>query len=165
MIELVEAHYDSDVAVALVAALNVEINERYADTDETDGPDDREYLAEVTADVVTRPFGSFLIAQIDGRAVGCGAVKPLAGSRSVGEIKRMYTVPDARRSGVGAAVLAGLETIACELGYIRLQLETGTMQPEAIAMYETRGWVRITPYGRYKDSPESVCFARDVLRR
>jgi len=165
VIELVEAHYDSDVAVALVAALNVEVNERYAGSADLEDPDDVAYLAEVTAELVTRPFGAFLVALIDGRAVGCGAVKPLDGSRGIGEIKRMYTVPDARRLGVGRALLSRLEDIACELGYVRLQLETGMMQPEAIAMYEARGWERITPYGRFKHSPDSVCFAKDVRRR
>ncbi len=165
MIELIEAHYDSDAAVALVAALNLEINERYAESDGPDDPDDAHYLSEVTAELVTRPFGAFLLAMVDGRTVGCGAVKPLAGSRGIAEIKRMYTVPAARRSGVGGALLGRLEVIAAELGYVRLQLETGLMQPEAVAMYEARGWERIEPYGFYKDSSDSVCFAKDVRRR
>jgi GNAT superfamily N-acetyltransferase len=74
----------------------------------------------------------------------------------------MYTAPEARRRGVSRAVLERLELIAAELGYRRLRLETGTAQPEAVALYESHGWERITPYGRYKDSPSSVCFAKDL---
>jgi GNAT superfamily N-acetyltransferase len=77
-------------------------------------------------------------------------------------VKRMYTVPTARRRGVSRLILERLEGIATELGYARLQLETGTEQPEALALYDSAGWVRITPYGRYKEDPTSVCYAKDL---
>ena len=35
-------------------------------------------------------------------------------------------------------------------------------QPEAMALYESHGWHRITPYGHYKHSPQSVCFAKEL---
>ena len=31
-----------------------------------------------------------------------------------------------------------------------------------MALYESHGWHRITPYGHYKDSPQSVCFAKAI---
>jgi GNAT superfamily N-acetyltransferase len=74
----------------------------------------------------------------------------------------MYTATSARRRGVSRAVLTRLEEIAAELGYRRIQLETGTAQPEAMALYASHGWRRIEPYGRYSDSPSSVCFAKDL---
>ena len=74
----------------------------------------------------------------------------------------MYTAPTARRRGISRALLGRLEEIASDLGYRRLQLETGTGQPEAMALYESAGWHRITPYGHYKDSPDSVCFAKEL---
>jgi GNAT superfamily N-acetyltransferase len=170
VITLTEEAYDGPVAAELIAALLVDINERYAHEIEHLTPEelaagDADYLAEVTPELVSRPLGVFLVAWIDGAPAGCGAVKPLDGSAVIGEIKRMYTAPPARRRGVSRVVLSRLERVAEELGYERLQLETGTEQPEALALYESHGWHRIEPYGRYKDSPSSVCFAKDLGHR
>jgi GNAT superfamily N-acetyltransferase len=74
----------------------------------------------------------------------------------------MFTVEGARRRGISRVVLAHLEDRAAALGYRRLVLETGTAQPEALALYEASGWVRITAYGHYRDSPESICFAKEL---
>lgn len=167
MIELTEEPYDSEAALALVAALHREIDERYGHEMADWTPEEREadtdgYLGEVTPELTTRPRGVFLVARVDGSPVGCGALKPLDDSVGVAEVKRMYTAPHGRRQGVGRAVLARLEEVAAELGYDRMQLETGTAQPEALAMYATQGWRRIPSYGRYKGAPSSVCFAKDL---
>jgi GNAT superfamily N-acetyltransferase len=164
LITIRDEPYDGPEAVALVQDLLVDLNERYADVDEgnADAPDDEGYLAEVTPELVRAPKGAFLVAYLDGAPAGCGAVKPLDADPSKGEIKRMYTVPAARRRGVSRALLLALEARAGELGYRVLQLETGLAQPEAISLYESHGWHRITPYGHYKDSPQSVCFAKEL---
>jgi putative acetyltransferase len=112
--------------------------------------------------MVRPPLGTFLVAWLDGTPAGCGALKPLDSDPTVGEIKRMYTAPSARRQGVSRRLLEHLERAAAELGYRRIQLETGLAQPEAMALYESHGWHRITPYGHYKHSPQSVCFATDL---
>jgi GNAT superfamily N-acetyltransferase len=162
LITITEEPYDGPVAAALVQALMADLNERYAEIDEDDDPDDDDYLAEVTPTMVRAPLGTFLVAWLDDEPAGCGALKPLDDDPSAGEIKRMYTAPTARRRGVSRALLVRLEEAAIELGYGRIQLETGTAQPEAMALYESHGWHRITPYGRYKHSPESVCFAKEL---
>jgi GNAT superfamily N-acetyltransferase len=154
--------YDGAVATALVQALLLDLNERYADVDDAEDPDDDDYLAEVTPAMVRPPLGTFLVAWLDGTPAGCGALKPLDSDPTVGEIKRMYTAPSARRQGVSRRLLEHLERAAAELGYRRIQLETGLAQPEAMALYESHGWHRITPYGHYKHSPQSVCFAKDL---
>lgn len=165
MITITEEPYDGEVAAVMVAALSAEINERYAASIEAWSDAELEedvnaYLAEVTPEVVTRPHGVFLVAWLDGEAAGCGAVKPFDAGARVGEVKRMYTVPTARRRGVSRLILERLEELATDLGYVRLQLETGTEQPEALALYESAGWVRIAPYGRYKEDPSSVCYEK-----
>lgn len=167
MIELTEEPYDSAVATALVAELLAEINERYAHEIEAMTPEelaaeDAEYLAEVTPEMVARPLGVFLVAWIDGEPAGCGALKPAPDLATTAEVKRMYTAPTARRRGVSRVVLERLEEVSRELGYEQLQLETGTEQPEALALYESHGWHRIAPYGRYKDSASSVCFGKHL---
>jgi GNAT superfamily N-acetyltransferase len=162
LITITEEPYDGPLAQSFVKQLLVDLNERYADYDGPDTPTDDDYLGEVTAAMVRAPKGTFLVAWYEGAAAGCGAVKPLDQDPTVGEIKRMYTAPTARRRGISRQLLERLEEIAGDLGYRRLQLETGTAQPEAIALYETAGWHRITPYGHYKDSPDSVCFAKEL---
>jgi GNAT superfamily N-acetyltransferase len=167
VITITEEPYDGPVAIALVRSLLVDLNERYADEvleGDADAPDDDDYLSEVTPELVRPPKGTFLVAWLEGEPAGCGAVKPLDLDPSKGEIKRMYTVPAARRRGVSRSLLVALEARAAELGYAFLQLETGLAQPEAIALYETHGWHRITPYGHYKDSPQSVCFGKAIDR-
>jgi GNAT superfamily N-acetyltransferase len=168
LITITEEPYDGPAAALLVQALMVDLNERYADEDAAagdDAPDDDDYLAEVTAELVRPPKGTFLVAWLDGEPAGCGAVKPLDIDATKGEIKRMYTLPSARRRGISRSLLVALESRAAALGYGYLQLETGLAQPEAIALYESHGWHRITPYGHYKDSPQSVCFAKAIAPR
>lgn len=167
MITVVEEPYDGEVAVALVAELLAEINERYAYeiahlTEEELAAEDAEYLAEVTPELVAHPLGTFLVARIGDEPVGCGALKPFPDASATAEVKRMYTAPSARRRGISRAILERLEEVAHQLGYRHLQLETGAAQPEAVALYESHGWYRIPPYGRYKDSPSSICFAKDL---
>ena len=60
------------------------------------------------------------------------------------------------------AVLAGLEDRARDLGLPGLLLETGTLQPEAVGLYASAGWTRTAPYGEWRDSPLSVCFAKEL---
>ena len=171
VIELTEEPYDGETAVALIAALLADLNVRYVAQGEGMTSDqltdaDARYLAHVTPALVTCPVGAFVVARVAGVPVGCGAVKPLSGIpeiAEVGEIKRMYTVPAGRRRGVGRAVLDRLEVIAVELGMTKLQLETGTEQPEAVALYASSGWQRVEPYGQYKDEPTSVCFAKALV--
>ena len=167
MIELTEEPYDGEVGLRFLDALAGEVAIRYADHEAGMTPaereaDNAEYRAEVRPEMVTRPSGAFVVAWLDGEPVGCGAVRPLHGRAGIGEIKRMYTSPIARRRGVSRTVLDRLESIASELGYRRLQLETGTPQPEAIGLYESAGWHLIEPYGHYKDAPTSRCFAKDL---
>jgi GNAT superfamily N-acetyltransferase len=174
VIELAEEPYDGPDGEVLIRELLADINERYRDwavglTDEEIAAADRAYLSEVTPDVVRRPTGAFVVARLDGVLAGCGAVRSyapyhddLAPEAGVGEIKRMYTRPAARRRGVSRAVLARLEATALELGYHRLMLETGSPQPEAIALYERSDWHRIEPYGHYRDEETSICFAKDL---
>jgi GNAT superfamily N-acetyltransferase len=148
--------YDDPVAVALIQALADDLDERYgAEDDDGDG-----WFAEVTPEKVVAPHGVFLVASWDGTPVGCGALKRLG--PTTGEIKRMYTAPAGRRKGVARAVLARLEDEARALGYADLQLETGDVQQEAVAMYESDGWTRIPGYGRYKDDPRTICFRKDL---
>jgi GNAT superfamily N-acetyltransferase len=61
--------------------------------------------------------------------------------------------------------LIALEAEARRLGAIRLVLETGPRQPEAIALYSRAGFSPIPLFGDYLNSPHpelSVCMAKDL---
>ena len=46
------------------------------------------------------------------------------------------------------------------LGVTKLLLETGTRQPEAIALYSTTGYSPTGPFGEYPPSPLNVFFEK-----
>ncbi len=89
---------------------------------------------------------------------GCGAIKDFAPGTV--EVKRMYVVPEKRGQGLASAILLELETWARELNYSRCILETGKRQPEAIRLYENRGYKRIDNYGQYAAIENSLCFEK-----
>ena len=164
LVEVGPEPYDAPAPVALVADLATEIEIRYADDvpEEGDGPEEAAAWA-VRPEQVTPPVGVFLVARIEGEPVGCGALRPaLDGTAGLAEVKRMYTRPEARRRGVSRAILARLEDAARAFGYHRIQLETGTRQPEAMTLYQAAGYHRIAPYGEFRDDPLSVCYAKDL---
>jgi GNAT superfamily N-acetyltransferase len=150
-LEIVDEDPRSPVGWDLMDRLMDDVAERYGD-------DDRP--ADLVPDGTETDDGAFLVAYADGHAVGCAALRPVGAG--VGELKRMYVDPKMRGHGIGAALLAAVEARAATLGYSRLTLETGLMQPEAVSLYASRGWERIEPYGQYKDSPLSVCFAKQL---
>lgn len=80
----------------------------------------------------------------------------------VGEIKRMFVVPEARGHGHAHRLLAEVERLALEHGFDRLVLETGSRQAEAIGLYLAHGYLPIEKYGPYVGEKFSRCFARDL---
>ena len=52
--------------------------------------------------------------------------------------------------------------MAPKLGFDIIRLETGTLQPEAIALYQKAGYRRIERYGEYTNDPMSVCFEKHL---
>jgi putative acetyltransferase len=104
--------------------------------------------------------GVFLVARRDGRAVGCGALRPLA--PGIAEVKRMFVRDGARRRGIARRILGALEALARERDVVVLRLETGTRQPESMALYESAGYRRIACFGEYLTDPYSVCYEKHV---
>jgi len=90
------------------------------------------------------PQGVFLLAWLDGVAIGCGGLK-VAGE-GVGEIKRMWVAPDARGLGVAQRLLDALEQQARMLGLVRVRLDTNRTLVEARALYARNGYSEIPPY-------------------
>jgi putative acetyltransferase len=129
----------------------------------------RELKARYPADSVEHPFdlhdlasppAVFVIARLDGKPVGCGALRPLDGA--LGEVKRVFVQPECRRMGIARKIMALLEDESLQNGFTTLRLETGTKQPEAIALYESLGYRRIPAFGEYASDPYSVCYEKEL---
>ena len=111
------------------------------------------------------PVGSFFVGYADDVPVVSGAWRrrgdlDVFGSSDSAEIKRMYVAPQARGRGLAHSMLAHLERTAAEAGARVMVLETGSAQPEAIALYLSSGYTRIESFGHYKWSPENRCFGK-----
>lgn len=114
-------------------------------------------LSSFGPDDVRVPRSRFLVARDDkGRAIGCGALRPLEGAAA--EIKRMYAAQGG--SGIGAALLAALEQEAVVLGYHVLRLSTRIVNTRAVTFYEHHGYRLIPNFGKYKGRDESACFEK-----
>jgi len=143
---------DSPSATRLVAALNDELTARY--------PEPGVRHIRLDPDEVGGDRGGFFVAYRGDQAVGCGAVRLLEDGSA--EIKRMYVMPEERGTGVGKAILAVIEGEARRLGALRLVLETGTRQPEAIGLYRRAGFVEIPAFGEYRITPLNQCFGKSL---
>ncbi|MFF2201547.1 GNAT family N-acetyltransferase [Streptomyces sp. NPDC058145] len=76
------------------------------------------------------------------------------------ELKRMFVVDGMRGLGLARRILAALEEDARMAGRVRMVLETGTKQPEAIALYASSGYEPCTKFGYYRHYEESLCYAK-----
>jgi GNAT superfamily N-acetyltransferase len=96
----------------------------------------------------------------DGSAVGCGALRRF--DDDTVEIKRMFVRSEFRGKGIGAKILAELESWASELGYSAAVLETGKKQPEAIRLYQKSGYEIIPNFGPYAKTENSMCMKKKI---
>lgn len=96
------------------------------------------------------PAGLFLLARLDGEAVGCGALRVTG--RGIGEIKRMWVASSARGLGIAQRMIEALEAHAARIGLDRLQLDTNRSLVEARALYARNGYREIA---RYNDNPHA----------
>jgi GNAT superfamily N-acetyltransferase len=90
------------------------------------------------------PEGGYVVLSEDDRPIAGGGLRRLDGR--TGEIKRMYVAPEARGRGVGKALLDALESLARDLGYALVRLDTGPKQPGAQRLYERSGYVSVPDY-------------------
>lgn len=125
-----------------------------------------EVLAGITGDSGRSSFDAgemrtagavFAVARnVDGRAVGCGALRPLA--PGVAELKRMF----GKERGVGRAMLAFLEAQAVGMGYRAVWLSTRAINARAIGFYLSNGYAPVPAYGKYAGNAASVCFGKQL---
>lgn len=97
-----------------------------------------------------------------GQTVLVGCVGMRRHSDSDAELKRMYIRRPFRGRGWSRELLRLVETQALSMGFVRLILETGTPQPEAIGLYESSGYESIPGFGHYRDEPLNRCYAKQL---
>jgi GNAT superfamily N-acetyltransferase len=143
---LIEPRPSDDLALVLLLDLALkELITRYPDSSSTHAVD---------------PATSYLVAADDGDAVGCIGLMPVVDG--VGEIKRMFVHEDHRGRGIGRRLLTSVEAVARHRGARSLRLATGARQPEAVTLYESVGYERTPPYGKYVHDPLARCYAKQL---
>ena len=98
----------------------------------------------VRDDQMTPPAGFLFLARLEGRAVGCGALRRV--DATTGEVKRVWTVPSARGLGVARRVMAMIEATARGAGLMTLRLDTNRSLKEAQALYRKLGFEEVAAF-------------------
>ncbi|MER5352447.1 GNAT family N-acetyltransferase [Kitasatospora sp. NPDC002551] len=155
-IEIRITGYGHPDAQLLAAEVQQEYVRRYGEAD----------LTELHPEHFEPPAGLFLVAYLDGAPVACGGwrAKRAAsfGIRATdAELKRMFVRPQARGRGLARVVLRHLEQTAAGAGRTRFILETGTEQPEAVALYTSEGYTAIEKFGLYREHEQSICLGKE----
>ncbi|MFG2985272.1 GNAT family N-acetyltransferase [Streptomyces sp. NPDC048258] len=151
--------YDHPDAVKLNDQVQLEYQERY------DGEGDVTFLDPA---MFARPNGLYLLAyDAAGAPVASGGWRGQEQndegySDGDAELKRMYVIPEARGLGLARRILAALEEDARAAGRVRMVLETGDQQPEAIALYLSAGYSLSAKFGHYRFHDSSRCMTKPL---
>ncbi len=94
------------------------------------------------------PGGALLLARVEGRVAGCGAIRPLpdADYANACEMKRVYVRPAFRRLGLGRLITQALMERGAQAGYSAVLLDTLDDMEAARELYARLGFVEIPPY-------------------
>jgi putative acetyltransferase len=125
-------------------------------------PEDAEngVIPSTREDLATK--GMFVVARLDGWAVGTAAVlahEPVDSLVTM-EVKSMYVREKARGRRVAEQMLRWLELMARIRGTQKLVLQCGPRQPEALRLYERCGYSVRSAYGKHNDHPLSIFFEK-----
>ncbi|MED7954407.1 MULTISPECIES: GNAT family N-acetyltransferase [unclassified Streptomyces] len=130
-VEVRRVTIDDPLVEPLLRELTEEYVRRY-------GPSAHSEMTRYPADSWTEPDGVLLILLEDGEPVAGGAYKRY--DERTAEVKRMWTHSAHRRRGLARRVLVELERAAAAVGYSRIFLTTGPLQPEAKELYLATGY-------------------------
>jgi GNAT superfamily N-acetyltransferase len=107
------------------------------------GDEVRAAMSDEPSDDLRPPHGVFFLARRDAAVVGCVGLRLLPGG--IGEITRMFVVPEARRHGVGRQLLQAAEDAAPGFGVTGLRLDTSSHLAEARQLYASHGYHEVAP--------------------
>jgi ribosomal protein S18 acetylase RimI-like enzyme len=106
------------------------------------------------------PTGALLLAERDGDAAGCVAMRALE-PPAVAELKRLYVRSSARGEGLGFALTEAALDLARQAGYARIRLDTLPTMAAAQTLYRRLGFREIAPY-RSNPIPGALYMERDL---
>ena len=149
MITLKRTTSDDKSFYELTEYLNKDLRERYGSTQE-----------EFDQFNIMINLNTVVIAYENNKAIGCGCFKMIEDDTV--ELKRMFVKAAYRGKGIGIAILKELEVWAGEIGFSSIVLETGTLQPEAIQLYQKQGYQKIPEYGPFIGNELSVCMKKSL---
>ena len=90
------------------------------------------------------PRSAYFVVERDGLVLGGGGIAQLeGGDANVCELRKMYFLPQARRLGAGAAMIARCMDAARKNGFRQCYLETLSGMDAAMRLYERTGFTRI----------------------
>ncbi|EHS58687.1 GNAT family N-acetyltransferase [Paenibacillus sp. Aloe-11] len=134
----------------LIQKLDEDLLKRY--------PADEIYLVDFSNPKVKEMI--FAVVYMDARPVACGGLRPIVAEEM--ELKRFYVDPSYRRQGIAVSLLSFLEDEARKRGTLRIKLETGAAQPEAIALYTKQDYEPIERFGEYEHDVNSLCYGKKL---
>jgi putative acetyltransferase len=123
----------------------------------------REFQFQLTVEQMAEPSVTVFVARDENsRPVGMGGLKD-HGSR-LGEVKRMFTLPEVRGQRIGSQLLQSIERLAREKGLVRLVLESGEADgfKPAYRVYERGGFTVCGPVLDYPDSGYSRFYEKNI---
>jgi putative acetyltransferase len=107
------------------------------------------------------PKGNCWLAFHHQNAIGCIALRPI--NEQIGELKRMYVIPEFQGQGIGQRMLDVATNYATEQGYQALRLDTlKTMEP-AMNLYKKNEFLEIPAYYN-NPHPDAVYFEKHLIR-
>ncbi len=121
-------------------------------------PAESNYLTD--PELLVNGANSFFVAEIGEELLGMGALVKYDG---YGEVKRIFVKSKVRGSGIATSILDRLELEAISLGLGEMKLETGNKQPDAIALFERKGFVICGAFGDYPENDPYSVFMKKKL--
>ncbi len=123
----------------------------------------REFQFQLTAEQMAEPTVTVFVARDgNGRPLGMASLKDHGGG--LGEVKRMFTLPEVRGKRLGSLLLHRIEALARERGITRLVLETGEapgFEP-AWRVYERGGFTQCSAVLDYPNSGYSRFYEKHL---
>lgn len=94
-----------------------------------------------------------IVAERDGRIVGFAELQ--ARTSTTGDVREAWlgalaVHADHRSTGVGGALLRAIDAAACELGCVRIALESSAWRTEAHGFYRSHGFAQRSPAERFE---------------
>ncbi len=115
-------------------------------------PGDIALASAFLADRMERRESTILVAQAGGQLLGFCQLYPTWCSVAAARIFVLYDLfvdPDARRGGVGRALMRAARDFGRAAGAVRLDLSTARTNTRAQALYESEGWEHDDVYLTY----------------